>query len=80
MSMLWASGLENGLRVIGESDDRVVAAPLNEDLTIAEPGQLGGAVVTPATIHNELRRLAGIEGQPIADQYFINAPARRLWG
>ena len=78
MTMLWASGVENGLTVIGESDDAVVAAPLNDDLTPAPPGE--GVVVTPATIHNELRRLAGLDDRPIVDKYHIDTPALRLWG
>ena len=78
MTMLWANELENGLRVIGQTDERVVAAPLNEDLTLAAPEQ--GSPITPATIHNELRRLGGLNGQPVIDRYFIDAPTHRLWG
>ena len=77
MSMLWASGVENGLTVIGESDDAVVAAPLADDLSPAAPGE--GVIVTPALIHNELRRLAGVDNQPIVDRFGIDAPALRLW-
>jgi len=78
MTMLWASGVENGLTVIGETDDAVVGSPLNDDLTPAAPGD--GVTVTPATLHNELRRLAGVDEQPVADKFLIESPPLRLWG
>jgi hypothetical protein len=78
MTMLWAGADAEGLRVIGESDDRVVAVPLADDLTPAAPGE--GVTVTPAVIHRDLRRVAGLEGEPITEKHAIEAPDLSLWG
>ena len=81
LTMLWGSRVENGVRVIGETDDSVIARGLTPDLTPAGPGQ--GVVMTPAIIHNNLRRLAGVDGAAIGDRFGLglqpNEAALRLW-
>ena len=79
MSMLWGAGLEQGLRVIGQTDDRVAAAPLNNDLSIAGPNDVGSVIMTPGGLHRDLRRVAGLDGQPILQKYIISDPELQVW-
>ena len=73
--MLWGAGLEQDLRVIG-ADDRVAAAPLNNDLSIAGPNDVGSVIMTPGGLHGDLRRVAGLDGQLSA--YIISDPNSRF--
>ena len=57
MTMLWANQVDRGLRVIGSTDDGVIARPLNNQLAPAGADE-AGVVMTPAIVHQELRRLA----------------------
>ncbi len=79
MTMLWANGRDNGLRVVGESDDNVFARGLTPQLEIAPPGQ--GTVLTPAHLHTDLRRVAGIGGTALDEKYplQIEGDPLRLW-
>jgi len=79
MTMLWGSEVENGIRVVGESDDAVIARGLSQELTPVAPGE--GTVLTPGLIHKELRRLAGIAGTELDTRFPIaveNDPLR-IW-
>ena len=82
MTMLWGSGVEDGVRVVGETNDQVIARGLNPDLSVAAPGQ--GVVMTPAIIHNNLRRLAGLDNNANLASFELGlSPAEaalRLWG
>jgi hypothetical protein len=78
MSMLWGSGVENGVRVVGETTDGVVARGLGPDLQPMPEGQ--GVVLTPATLHSELRSLAGLTEGTIADQFPVGGDSLRIWG
>ena len=78
MTMLWGSNVENGVRVVGETNDAVIARGLTPDLLPVEPG--AGVVLTPAVIHRELRRLAGLGRGTIADRFALDAAELRLWG
>ena len=79
MSMMWSGQLDRGLRIIGESDDRVIARGLTQDLRPVPADQ--GVVLTPGIIHNELRRVAGISGTALDTQFAISTDeqALRLW-
>ena len=79
MTMLWDQGRDSGLRVIGETDHRVLARPLNAALEPTEDSD--GTMLTPALIHNELRRIAfeGTSGPVISDAYPLEAPELSLW-
>ena len=59
MRVLWGSRVEDRLRGIGQTDDRVIMALLEEGLVIAasDHGTIitPAMIITPATIHNELR-------------------------
>jgi hypothetical protein len=77
MTMLWGSGVENGIRVVGETTDAVVARGLAADLTPMPEGQ--GIVPTPAVIHKELRRLAGLTEGSVADRFPVDGEALTLW-
>ena len=79
MTMLWDQSRDSGLRVIGETDNKVLAKGLNASL---EPTDDPGAtIVTPALIHNDLRRIAFEEssGPVISDAYPLAAPNLSLW-
>ena len=76
MTMLWGSGLERGIRVVGETNDAVIARGLNDDLSTAPEGQ--GTVMTPAIIHQELRRVAGLDQSLLAARFPLNLEAGQL--
>ena len=80
MTMLWGSRVENGVRILGESNDAVVARGLNPQLVPVEPDQ--GTVLTPGLIHTDLRRLAGISGTQLDSRFPISLEGERLqlWG
>ena len=78
MTMLWNQGLDNGLRVIGATNDMVEARPLNADLSLTAEGQMG-TTLTPGLIHNELRRIAGLGAGTIAEKFPISDAGLRLW-
>lgn len=79
MTMLWATGSENGIRLIGQSTDAVVARGLSQELTPVDPGE--GTVLTPGLIHTDLRRLAGITGTELDRRFPISleSDALRIW-
>ena len=79
MTMLWGSGVENGVRVIGESTDAVIARGLSPELRPVEPGE--GTVLTPGLIHTDLRRLAGLTGTQLDTKFPIalEGDALRIW-
>jgi hypothetical protein len=78
LTMLWGSGVENGVRVLGETDDQVVARGLDANLLPVAPDQ--GVVLTPGIIHQDLRRLAGLGEGTIADRFPLIGPHLPLWG
>ena len=65
MTMLWHQNRDQGLRVIGQTNDAVVASPLDQQLNPSAQG----TVLTPAMIHHELRLAAGLRAGSIADQF-----------
>ena len=71
MSMLWHGQRDRGLRLIGESDDRVIARGLDNALQPAPAGM--GTTVTPGLLHNELRRIAGVQGTELDQKFAIQA-------
>ena len=78
MTMLWGSGVEDGVRVVGETTDAVVARALDADLQpVADEA---GVVVTPTLVHQELRRLAGLGAGTVGDRFPLDGDALRLWG
>ncbi|MEE2785776.1 MAG: DUF1501 domain-containing protein [Myxococcota bacterium] len=78
MTMLWAENRDSGLRVVGQTNDMVEAEPLRADLSVAQANE-AGTVMTPGIIHNELRRIAGLDGSTIAGTFPISAPPLSLW-
>ena len=80
MTMLWDQNRDTGLRVIGETDNRVLAKPLDAALQPTD-GNDGTMLMQSALIHNELRRIAfeGSGGQVISDAYPLESPALSLW-
>ena len=79
MTMLWGTNHEQGIRLIGETDDAVIAKGLNTDLSIAQDG---GTILTPAMIHHELRRIAGLSGSEVDQRFPLDIPSTplTLWG
>ena len=79
MTMLWHQNRDSGLRVIGETDHRVLAKPLNSVLEPVEGSN--GTMLTPALIHNELRRIAFSQsaGSLITDAYPLESESLSLW-
>ena len=78
MTMLWGSGVEDGVRVVGETTDAGVARALDPDLRpVADDG---GVVVTPTLVHKELRRRAGLGAGTVGDRFPLDGEALRLWG
>jgi uncharacterized protein (DUF1501 family) len=77
MTMLWGSGVESGVRVIGETTDGVVARGLNPQLVPV--GADEGVVLTPALIHRDLRRLAGLGEGTVADRFALDAANLQIW-
>jgi len=81
MTMLWGLGLENGVRVVGETDENIHSVPVNA--TIAREGQDDEVVstkLTPSIIHNELRDLAGLSASGVLRGLELSEPRVRLWG
>ena len=77
MTMLWHQNRDSGLRVIGETTDAVLGKPLNAQLQPSADGT--GVVMTPALIHNELRRLGGLGQGSVADLYPLQSESLTLW-
>ena len=76
MSMLWNESRDAGLRVVGETNDGVLAKPLNDELM---PVESGGTMVTPALLHKNLRRLAGIEGTMLDTRFALSGSDLSVW-
>lgn len=77
MTMLWGSGVEQGVRVVGATTDAVVARGLDDNLQPVEGD--GGVVLTPAVVHGELRRLAGLEPGSVGDHFPLDGEALPIW-
>lgn len=70
-----------GNRVIGATTDTHNAMWLNPTTLAPVAANTAGAVrLTPAVIHQAIRRLAGIDSTPAAQQYSLNAPTLNLFG
>lgn len=65
-SATWGNG------VIGESDEGHDALAL--DPITLEPVSSGGVVPTPAHVHRALRKIAGLDGHPIAQKFEFDVP------
>ena len=98
MTMLWAhraaNGLGAGIRVVGGTDDNILARRLHSDLSTAgdedAPGSpqgeadAGGVAVAvklnPTIMHNELRKVAGIHDSPVVAPFALQESAMPIWG
>ena len=78
LTMLWGSQVEDGVRQIGKTDDGVRAFELDENLRPVDSGQ--GVKLTPAIVHGEWRRIAGLKEGTIADAFDLSAPRLPLYG
>jgi len=78
MTMLWGSGLENGIRVVGGTDANMLARPMTENAEFAT-GE-GGVKLSPGVVHNELRHVAGLIGERVLTGFELDVPRVRIWG
>jgi len=78
MTMLWGSGQESGIRVVGGSDENVLARRLTEQAMFAPAGE--GEKLTPSIVHNELRHVAGLDGTDTLAGLELDVPRIRIWG
>ena len=79
MTMLWHQNRDAGLRLIGKTDDGVLASALDSALQPTDAAS--GTMLTPAMIHSELRRIAfeGSAGPLISDAYPLGASPLTIW-
>lgn len=68
--MMWGPGIQGG-RVIGQTDERQIATPL--DLSTLRPSPSGGRI-TYRHVHASLRELLGLRGAPVAARYDVGSP------
>ncbi len=78
MTMLWGSGLEDGIRVVGGTDADMLARPMTEGAEFATLAP--GVKLSPAIVHNELRHVAGLAGEPVLTGFELPVPRVRIWG
>ena len=78
MTMLWASNVEQGIRLIGGTNDAVIARPLTGNLEFAGEGE-AGHIITPETIHQNLRQLAGLTAGTVVDRYPLSPSELPFW-
>ena len=76
--MLWGSGHESGIRVVGGTDENLLARRLTEQATFAPAGE--GDKLTPSIVHNELRHVAGLDGTEVLNGLELDVPRIRIWG
>ena len=77
MSMLWHENRDSGLRLVGSTDDGILARPLDDQLMPTGAGE--GTVLTPGLLHKNLRRLAGIEGTMLDGSFPLSGSELSVW-